>query len=99
MFASRAISSAASTSLKNLLVEPGRQTPIVVDDTRAAVAEDEPPRDDEAQSRHVAEIARDRFAACRHAEVGTPDIDAEVQAVENGLAVSGPGIVHTVNEL
>src|SRR5258705_760773 len=54
---------------EELLVEAGRQAAVVVDDARAAVAEDEPARDDEAEARHLVEIALDRRAASGHAHM------------------------------
>jgi hypothetical protein len=83
---------------KELLVESGRKAPVVVRDSRAAVAEHKPARDDEAETGHVIEVARDRVAPCRDAEVRSPHVGTEVQPVEDRLPVGGPGIVHAVNK-
>ena len=60
---------------------------IVIDDARAAVAEQKPPRDGEAKRRHLAEIARDSRSARRDTTMRSPDAGAEIQAVEGGAAV------------
>ena len=83
---------------KELLIEPARQAAVVEDNSGATVAEQEPPDDDEPETRHLVEIAGDCIAACRNAQMRSPDVGAEVEAVEDGCPVSGPGVVAAVNE-
>ena len=64
-----------------------RQTAIVVDDARAPVTEDEPPRHPEPQPRHPLEIARHRLPARRDAKMRPPHVGAEIQTVVDRASV------------
>ena len=68
-------------------IEADRHSAAVVDDAGAAVGEEEPPRDAEAERRHRREIVLDRRPTCGHAQVRAPDIGAEVEAVIDSRTV------------
>src|SRR6185503_9302659 len=73
--------------VEKLLVEAGGKTAIVVDNSRSAVAEDEPSRHHEPERRHIREVASDGVTPCGHAKMRSPDVSAEVQTVKNSLAI------------
>ena len=81
------------------VIEPRGEPAIVVDDAGAAVAEDEPARDGEAEARDLVEVARNRLAPRRDAEMRPPDVPAEVEPVEHRLAVRGPRVIDAVDEI
>jgi hypothetical protein len=83
---------------EELRVDAEGQVPVVVDDSRPAVAEQEPTDDDEAEARDGCEVASDRFAPGDDAEMRSPDARAEIEPVEDRAAVSRPRIVDPVNE-
>src|ERR1051325_18109 len=80
------------------IVKTSRQSAIVVGDARPSIAEHEPSRDGEAETRDVVEIARNGVATRGHAQVRSPDVGAEVETVEDRAAIRGPGVVDTVHE-
>src|SRR5262245_23217352 len=80
-------------------VHPNGRSTIVVHDPRATVAKDEPARDREPEPCHPDEIARDRVAARRDAEMRPPDIGAEIETVEDRPAVGRPRVVAAVQIL
>jgi hypothetical protein len=80
-------------------IEAGRQIPLVVDDAGPAIAEHEPSHDVQPQARHLVEIPFDGDPARRHAQMRPPHVGAEVEPVEDCLAVRGPWVVAPMREM
>ena len=83
---------------KEMRIESGRETAIVIDNAGAAVAEEEPARHGESQRRHLLEVARHRVSARRNAKMRTPHVRTEIQPVEDCLAVGGPRVIASMQE-
>src|SRR5688500_610313 len=77
-------------------VDPGGQSTLVVDDARAAVAEEKPARRGKTKRRHVGKISRHRRAPRGHTQVRPPHVRTEIHSVEDGGAVCGPWVVAAV---